>query len=440
MYSIAILLISVFMVGCYKDPRLPEMRKKTYPPDVAVAWMNIQLRLTKGTPGFNSIVSNRSYAYVGLTLYESLAPGMPGLQSITPQLNGAPVLPNEQRGKKYYWPASANAALAFISKSLFANTTPSLAFAIDSLEADFNSRFGSIASPEELQRSAEFGLQVAKAIFEWSKTDGGHEAYNNITSSTYLPPAGPGLWIPTPPAFGPSIHPFWGNNRTFIPNLVSKTAAAPPPTYSGMPGSPFYMAANEIYTISQNLSSEDTLVARFWADLPANYNVPAHAANIVTQLVLLEKLSLHEAAILFCKHGIAGNDGIITCFAAKYKYNLLRPVTYIRSVLGQSNWSPLIPTPPFPEFTSAHAVVSTAFSSVLENAFGNGFDFTDRTYESLYGARHFHSFEEYADEAANSRLFGGIHYSFGATEGKKQGKKVGVLVNKLKFHNGNVHW
>ena len=406
---------------------------EAYPPDVAVAWMNMQLRLTRGTMGFNSIVANRSFAYVGLSLYESIAPGIPGYQSIASQLSGSLTLPAKEYGKDYYWPASANAALAYISKNLFANTPASLVLSIDSLEADFNSKFQGKDTGKELQRSIAFGRKIAEAIFDWSKTDGGHEAYNNIISNTYIPPTGAGLWVPTPPGYSKPFHSSWGTNRSFIPGLLDKTQAAPPLSYSENPTSDFYKAVNEVYLASQQLSADDSVVAKFWADLPLNYNVPAHAANIVTQLILKKKLSLPEAAVLYCKHGIAGNESLIVCFDAKYKYNLVRPVTYIQNVLGRTTWNPLIPTPPFPEYGSAHAVVSSAFATVLEDAFGKNFSFTDHTYDHTYGPRTYSSFEEYAKEAAASRVLGGIHYSFTAKEGLKQGKIVGKEVNRLRF-------
>jgi hypothetical protein len=399
------LLLSVSFYCKKHDP--PGL--KSYPPDVAVAWMNMQLRLTKGTTGFNSVVSNRSYAYAGLVLYESIAQGISGYQSIASQLNGGLIVPVPDKHKKYFWLASANAAMAFISKHLFANTSPSLIAAIDSLEMDFDKKFFALASADDIQSAAAYGRQVASAIFDWSKTDGGHEAYNKITSDSYVPPVGAGLWVPTPPAFGKAVHPAWGTNRTFIPQLAELTQPGPPPAYSEDKNSDFYKAVNEIYTISQSLRPEDAVTARFWADLPANYNVPAHAANIVTQLILLKKLSLPEAAILYCKHGMAGNEAIITCYKTKYQHNVLRPVTYIRKVLGDTAWNSLIPTPSFPEYSSAHAVVSGAMATVLAETFGSHFSFTDHTYSQLYGSRTFASFDDYAKEAALSRLYGGIH-------------------------------
>jgi hypothetical protein len=427
-----LLLIIPFFTsaGCNKES---STNANAYPPDVAIAWMNLQLRLTKGTSGFNSVVSNRSYAYAGLTLYESIAPGIPGHQSIASQLNGSLILPKPDGSKKYFWPASANAALASISRKLFGNTPAHLLAAIDSLEADFNQKFQTQTTAEEIQRTGNYGKQIASAIFEWSKSDGAHEAYNHIINDAYEPPVGPGLWVSTPPAFTKAFHSSWGTNRTFIPGLAESTQPVAPPPYSDTPGTSFFIAMSEIYTISQSLSMEDSIIAKFWADLPANYNVPAHAANIVTQLILLKKLSLPEAAILYCKHSIAGNEGLISCYKTKYQYNVVRPITCVRGVLGHSNWNSLIPTPSFPEYTSAHAVISAAFAAVLEEQFGKQFSFTDHTYDHLYGPRQYDSFDEYAKEAAMSRLYGGIHYRFAADEGLKQGRKVGALVNKLRF-------
>ena len=432
--QICIVLFIFMSAACSKiDWRRGNPKADDYPADVAIAWMNMQLRLTKGSPGFNSIVANRSYAYVGLSLYESIAPGIPGCQSIASQLQGGLVLHAKEHGKDYYWPASANAALAYISKKIFANAPAPLISAIDSLEHAFNEKFMHKAKPGELERSRLFGKKIAETIFNWSKSDGGHEAYIHLTDDSYQPPTGAGKWVPTAPAFGKPFHPHWGTNRSFLPQLLLKAQAAPPPAYSEKQSSDFYKAANHVYLTSTHLSAEDSVMVRFWADLPANYNVPAHATNILTQLIQMKKLSLPEAAILYCKHGIAGNESLIVCFASKYKYNLVRPITYIRNVIGKPTWNPVIPSPPFPEYTSAHAVVSTAFATVLEEHFGKKFSFTDNTYQGLYPARTFKSFEHYAEEAATSRVYGGIHYAFAATEGMKQGRIVGKEVNRLKF-------
>lgn len=437
-----ILLLNVILVvsiSCKRND-FPGTAPKKYPADVTIAWIKMQQKLFVGTPGLLPHITGRTYAYTGLTLYESVVPGMQDYQSIASQLNGAPALPYIQNGRLYHWPASANAALAFILKSLLPHTTPALLKSVDSLEAVFYNKFLLDSDVETLQRSAAFGKQIALAIFEWSKTDGGHEAYKNPFSDTYVPPTGPGKWVATGEyPFSQPVYPYWGNNRTFISGLAAATQPAPPPPYSEQPGSIFYNAVNEIYTISQNLSRKDSLTAKFWAyelftpDDVAVFEDVSHAANIATEMIILKKLTLEDAAVLYCKHSMAANEAGISCVKTKFYYNLLRPITYIRNVLGHNEWHPLIHTPPFPEYTSAHAAISMASAAVLEETFGKNFSFTDHSFENTYGPRSFDSFEAYAKEAALSRLQAGIHYRFAMDEGLKQGKDVAAMVNQLKF-------
>jgi len=436
MISAAVILISA---SCMKiESRGP--KAENLPPDVAISWIKMQQKLFVGMPDLLPHVTGRAYAYVGLTLYESIVPGMAGYQSIAPQLNGNLVLPSITAGQKYYWPASANAASASMLRNLLPHAPKYLMQSIDSLETDYYTKFQQITEAEVLKQSVDFGKQITNAIFKWSKTDGGHEAYKNVFSDKYQPPTGPGQWVSTGEfPFTRPVYPYWGNNRTFIPGLAAETQPVPPLPYSEQQGSAFYNAVNEIYTMSQNLSRADSLTAMFWAYvlLPgtevAEYNDVSHAANIATQLILLNKLSLQDAVILYCKHGVAGNEAAISCVKTKFHYNLVRPITYIRTVLGHSDWRPVIHTPPFPEYTSAHAAISMSLATVLEATFGKDYPFTDYSFKNTYGPRSFDSFEAYAKEAALSRLQGGIHYRFSMVEGLKQGKKVSAMVNQIKF-------
>ncbi len=190
---------------------------------------------------------------------------------------------------------------------------------------------------------------------------------------------------------------------------------------------------NEVYTISLSLTDDYIKIVKHWADLPGNYGTPAHYTNIATQLIEKNKFKLDEAAITYAKHGIALNEAIICVFKAKYTYNLIRPVSYIRNVLGHATWNTVIGTPAHPEYPSAHAVLGRASSVVLESIFGNNYSFVDRTHENLYGARTYKNLKAYAVEAAWSRILGGIHYGVSAEVGLAQGEKVGILVNKIGF-------
>lgn len=431
-----ILPIAVFIVlmsGCKKSNTPDTIHIVKYQADVANAWMQMQIRLTQSTPGYNSVVSDRSFAYAGITMYEALVPGIQGSVSFLPQIGMFAVLINKNR-EQYYWPASVNAAMAMITKSFFENTSPSNMASIDSLEAAYSNKFQNEAGAEKIQNAVAFGHEVATSVFAWSKTDGGHQAYKHIVDPTYTPPTGIGLWVPTFPAFGPPVHPHWGDNRSFISNIATLTQPAAPIPYYESNHSLFYSMVNELYTISLSLTHEDSTIAKFWGDQPGNLNVPAHATNILCQLLVKNSSDLGTATRAYALHGIAMNDACISVFKTKYQYNQVRPITYIKNVMGHTKWNSVLPTPPHPECTAAHAVISAASAVVLEAFFGKSYAFTDYTYHNTYGARTYTSFDNYAQEAGRSRLLAGIHYSPSISAGLIQGRQVGNMVVKLMVH------
>ena len=426
LFAAVVISLATF-VGCKKNN---DDHPAKYPADVANAWMQMQIRLTRTTTGYNSIVSNRSFGYAGVALYESVSPAIPGASSLLSQIGGTAIV-QDKNTKKYYWPASVNAAMASISRQFFESTSEANLLAIDSLENAYKTRFMSETEAGNITDAENYGKKVASAIFDWSKTDGADQAYKHVIDPAYIPPVGPGLWIPTPPAFAPPILPRWGSNRPFIANSPTISQPAPPTAYSPEPSSPFYQMVNELYTVSLTLSHEDSIIAKFWGDQPGNLNVPAHATNILTQLIVLTNKDLFEAAAAYALHGIALNDASISVMKTKYANNLVRPISYIRNVMLKTTWSTVIPTPPHPEYSAAHAVVSAASATVLGKVFGTLYKFTDHTYDVLYGARTYNSFDDYAKEAGRSRLLAGIHYSPSIAIGLKQGNQIGELVNKL---------
>ncbi|MBD2705836.1 vanadium-dependent haloperoxidase [Spirosoma sp. BT702] len=421
-------LVFLLLVGSCQDHR--PINPAVLSADVAHAWMQMQIRLTLSTTGYNSIVSNRSFGYAGITMYEAVLPGIEGNTSLLAQIGGNALTPS-QAADQYYWPESLNAAMASLTRQFFESTSAANLKSIDSLETIYKAHFQAATPPDKLTNAETYGRQVANAIFEWSKTDGGHQAYKNVTDPTYTPPVGPGLWVPTPTAA--PILPRWDNNRTFIANSAVSSQPGPPTPYSEDPSSAFYAMVNEVYTTSQSLTKTDTTTARFWADTPGNLNVPAHATNILTQLLVTTNQDLFKAAAAYAQHGIALSDAAVSTFKTKYTYNLLRPFTYIRNVLKKTSWNPVIPTPPHPEYSAAHAVVSAASAAVLEKLFGTSYKFSDNSYASSYGIRSYNTFQEYAQEAGRSRLLGGIHYAPSISTGLTQGAKVGSMINQLKI-------
>ena len=409
---------------------------KKYPGDIAVAWLKVQMVLSRTTPGFGPNAT-RAFAYSGLTLYESVVEGMPGYQSVASSMIGNNIT-SHKKLPAIYWPASANAAMATILRSMIPTATPSGMAKIDSLEALFNTRFANETSDRVLQYSADYGKGVALSIFEWSKTDGAAEAA--ARNSSYLVPTGPGLWEPTPPGFIFPVNVYAGTIRTFVPNSVVLTLPPAPAPYSTMVGSEFYNNANEVYTISQSLTEYDIQTVKTWGEFPGNFTQALRYIQISIQLVDEADLNLDMAALAFAKHGMAMVEAAACVFNAKYTYNYMRPITYIRNVIGDGTWTSLNTTPPHPEYPAAHACVGRASSRTLESIFGTNYAFVDRTHESLYGVRSYNSLKEYSDEAGWSRVIGGIHYRPSVDAGRAQGEKVGDLINQLKFTKFKAHF
>jgi len=188
-----------------------------------------------------------------------------------------------------------------------------------------------------------------------------------------------------------------------------------------------------VYNTGSHLSGEQNLIALYWADGGGTSTPPGHNLAITLQMIRNYHLNLIEAAILLAKIGIAENDAAVVCWRAKFKTNLLRPVTFIQAYIDAA-WMPLIPTPPFPTYTSGHSTFSGAAAAILTAEIGDQISFTDST-KIAYGfsPRSFNSFIEAAQEAAISRLYGGIHYRFDNDEGYKCGQLVAMNVEHLNW-------
>jgi len=399
--------------------------------EVATAWFDLSLDLVKGASGYSPPVASRAFAYAGVTLYESLVPGMAGSGSLGDALGGLGPLPATGNDAAHDWPTVANAALASNFRSFFPTARAQDRAALDSLEASFEDRFKPTLPRGVFGRSVRRGQEVAAAVFEWSKSDGGHEAYLR-NFPPYDPPVGPGLWVPTPPGFLPALQPYWGRNRTFA---IARAGDCPPgdhPPFSEDAESTFHSEAIEAYEAVRNLTPEQDAIARFWSDDPGTTATPpGHSISIATQVVRREGSSLAAAAEAYAKVGMAVGDAFIACWYQKYVYNLLRPVTYIGRLIDP-DWLPLLATPPFPEYTSGHSVQSGAAFQVLTDLFGDGYAFVDHTHDDRgLPPRGFGSFLEAAEEAAISRLYGGIHFRAAIVNGVEQGKCIGRAVSAV---------
>lgn len=397
---------------------------------VATAWFDLAYRLVRDEK-LAPPQAARLFGYAGVTLWEAVAPGAAGAASLAGQLNELDPLPQPDPQAAYYWPAVANSALATLFSTLQGGASGSTLRAIADLEKQFADQFRATIPPDVWQRSAAQGERIGLAIFDWAQADG----FAYLNNCAYTAPSAPGLWEPTPPGLAAPLQPCWGQMRPFV--LRERSDECQPsqaPVYSEATDSQFYLEAREVYQTVNKLTPEQQEIARFWSDDPGKSGTPpGHSLSVLTQIVQETNLPLDKAAEAYARLGIALADSFISCWQTKFAANIPRPITYIQKVIDPK-WTSLLTTPPFPEYTSGHSVQASAAAAVLTALFREDYALVDFTNDAMgYAPRSFASFAAMADEAAISRLYGGIHYRSAIEAGQVQGRCIGERVNALRF-------
>jgi len=303
---------------------------------------------------------------------------------------------------------------------------------------------------KEFLAAKKYGLAISSHIIDWMKKDNYIETRTMPNFNVHSDD--PSRWQPTPPAYMNGIEPNWNKLRPFVLDSVAQFKPIPPPPFSLEKGSEFYKEVMDLYEMTNNIrkngdTSEEIAIAQFWDCNPyvsvnkghfmfASKKITpgAHWIGICKIATQKSNSDFEKTVFAYAKTSIAIFDGFISCWDEKYRSNLIRPETLINKYIDNS-WMPLLQTPPFPEYTSGHSVVSGAASEVLTNIFGDNFSFEDTT-ELQFGLpiRNFTSFNNAAKEAAISRLYGGIHYNSAVKNGLSQGILLGKFVNeKLDF-------
>jgi hypothetical protein len=225
-----------------------------------------------------------------------------------------------------------------------------------------------------------------------------------------------------------ATEPWWGTLRPFALKSPDECPAPAPAAWSRSPASDMYAEARRVYDTGRNLTPQQREITLYWADNAGQSGTPiGHWLAIGSQLVSQLKLDSDQAAEMFVLMTLAQTDAFIAIWHEKYRYSLLRPVTYIKRHIDPT-WTPEISTPPFPEYPSGHSGQSASAAAVLTALFGS-VQFEDSTNLTIgHQPRRFASFTAAADEAAESRLYGGIHYRMGNEGGKVLGRCVGEKV------------
>ena len=437
-----ICLATVWVISSCKqeNKRIPE----DY--EVATAWADMTNYITKNTPANTPTFASRCFGYIGLTMYESVVNGYPAeYQSVAPQLNGLGSLPLPEKGIPYNWQLALNAGQAEILRNIYIQTSDQNKNKIDSLEQHFETVL-KIKAPDEavVKRSVLYGKKIAQLIFEWSKTDGGHRGYLSNFDKKLVQPKKPGCW--QPPLFAQSfshypLHPYWGNNRTF---LAVDSAITPPECipFDTTPGSVYYNQFKQVCDKRKVLTQDEKEAAIWWSDDPdVTFTPPGHSYYLATIASRKTKPGLIKCAEAYARVGMAVADAFRNCWKWKYQFFTERANTYVTQHMDQQ-WESFWPDPPFPAFPSGHAIQAAAAATVLTDLFGENFAFTDSAHAGRprdemrntdFKARHFNSFWQAAEETAMSRFYGGIHIPQDNERGLEKGKIIGNNINQL-------HW
>jgi hypothetical protein len=386
---------------------------------------------------FSPPVASRIYAYTNIAAHEVLVKNGGGYRSFYMQLNGFPQLP--MATENVCFSLAAVHAFLLVGKSLVFSEAMLQDSAVQILQWYDDKKI----SPQEYKASLEYGGRIATAVIQWAGTDQYRET-RRVRRYNYLKQEG--KWIPTPPVYMAAVEPYWNRIRLMVLDSCTQFRPDPPIVFSTEKASVFYQQAMEVHGIVLNITAAQKAIANFWDCNPFAVSTEGHL-NFATKKISpgghwisitgiacrREGAGMAKTAAAYALVAVALYDAFIICWDEKYRSNVIRPETYINKYIDES-WRPLLQTPPFPEYTSGHSVISTVAAHVLTGIFGN-MSYCDNT-EVDFGlpVKHFRSFTQACNEAAISRLYGGIHYRAAIEAGQKQGLALAeYIVGKIRL-------
>lgn len=380
-------------------------------------------------------VASRIYAYISVAGYEAARHSNPKYISFAGQLHGLTPLPKPAAGKEYSYSLASVHAILTVGKTLVISEEK-----VEEFDKNILNEFKETGMPEEVfNNSVLLGKQVAEHILEWASKDN----YQQLKSMPrYSVSNDIAAWKPTPPAYMKAIEPNWNKLRPFLTESAQQFKPLPPTPFSIDKNSRFFKEASEVRNAGLQLTPEQIEVSNFWDCNPFKMNINGHVMfatkkispgghwiNITRLVCKNVNADLVRSAEAYACVSVTLADCFISCWDEKYRSNVIRPETYINQYIDP-NWAPLLQTPPFPEYTSGHSVVSTASAIMLTKLFGDNFPFADSTeVEFNLPVRYFKSFKLAAEEAAISRFYGGIHYKPSIVNGMKEGNRIGNFIS-----------
>ncbi len=426
-----VLWMSIMMYGCKQKPLTKENFTTTDISSIYTEMMDLMIHDVTNPP-----LASRFFAYTTLAGYEVISQNEKGFKSMHGVLNEYPDLKKTDSIQGYAYQLSALLAMLETAKKMQPSGKLLEKYRLHLLDSCRQSGY----KEDVISQSEKYALAVSKKILAYAKAD----RYNKISNyQRYTPSNTPGSWYPTPPAFFEAVEPWFKTVRPFTLDTCNQFIPSPPVPFSTDKNSAFFKMMLTNY--NDTLTEEHRLIAAFWDCNPfalqdkghllmgvKKISPGAHWMGITGIACAKAGKSFGESMLIFSSVAVGLMDGFICCWDEKYRSNRIRPETAIRKYID-SKWTPLLQTPPFPEYLSGHSTISATSATILTHYFGDKFNYTDSV-EVRYGlpARSFTSFLQAAQEAAVSRFYGGIHFKDAIDNGLLQGYKVGDwVVNKV---------
>src|ERR1017187_1098420 len=382
---------------------------------------------------FSPPVASRVFAYANLAAYEVLANGEGHLSPMEGKVKDLNNIPHPAPNAKIDFPFASLIALIKVGDRLTfsGDTMKILLDSVKSLAQD-------AGMPDDIfNGSVAYGNQVADSVISWSKNDN----YAKTRGSNFTVTGLPGHWSPTPPGYFDAVEPLWPTMRCMVMDSANMFPPPPPPAFSTDTTSEFYKIAKEVMYTVNHLDSTQKWIANFWDCNSFKLHIqghamfatkamtpPGHWMEIVGTISWNNHADFYKTVAAYTGSAIGMYDAFICCWYTKYKFDLIRPETYINKYINQ-DWMPYLQTPPFPEYNSAHSTISAAAATVLGALYKDNTAFKDSS-ERDWGwpDRSFKSSDEAALEVSLSRFYGGIHYKQSVQTAYVQGKEIGNLV------------
>ena len=299
---------------------------------------------------------------------------------------------------------SEDAALAASARNVMSYLHPMLSDLIEE-KADTAQWIGVWRGTEDaaaVARGQRIGERVAAQIRTWAATDGAE-----IFSAFVDPAPAPGVWQRTPPRLWSALDPGWGRVRPMVLPDVLTFRAEPPPAWNS---DAFRAERASFVARQQHLTDAERDRTRYWAAGMGSVTPAGMWLMTATGLLRQHGATNRQAAQVYATLATSMHDSFIACWDSKYQYLVVRPITWMRE--DYPNWVGTIETPPFPSYPSGHAMVSGTASTILSAYFPDA----TPTLKAM------------AEEAAWSRVTGGIHWKLDSDAGSAAGRKIATWI------------